>query len=63
MNHARRKVEVSEAEFEAAVKAHPAELSFDGRSYTERVVNHKAGLVWHKPIAVKENGKYFLVKE
>jgi hypothetical protein len=61
MNRNRRKVEVSEADFEQFVKSYPQPLKFDGRSYTERVA--QPHMVWEKPIAVKEGGKFYLVKD
>lgn len=61
MNRNRRKVEVSEEEFEKFVKEYPRELSFDGVSYVERV--ERPHMIWKKSVAVKENGKFYLVKD
>lgn len=61
MNAARHKEEVSHIEFEQFVKNYPRPLAFDGTSYTEDV--SRGGILWHKPVAIKQDGKFFVVRD
>jgi hypothetical protein len=61
VNRDRHKVEVPEAEFNQFLKDFPRPLDFDGMRYTDKQAGQT--LTWHKPVAVKENGKFYLVKE
>ena len=61
MNRDRVKVEVSEDELNKFLKDYPRPLDFDGMRYTDKQISPT--LTWHKPVAVKENGKFYLVKD
>lgn len=58
---ARTKKLVTLEEFEKFVKEYPKELRFDGLRYTEDV--EMRGGVWHKPVASKEDDKYYLISD
>lgn len=59
----RHKVEVTKDEFEQFLKDTPG-LKFDGMRYTEsQPVQENSKTIWHKPLAVAEKGKFYLVKD
>jgi hypothetical protein len=58
---ARTKKQVTLEEFEKFIKDYPKPLKFDGLRYTEDV--EMRGGAWHKPIASKEDGKYYLISD
>jgi hypothetical protein len=58
---ARTKKLVTLEEFEKFIKEYPQPLKFDGLRYTED--SPMRGGIWHKPIAYKEDGKYYLISD
>lgn len=58
---ARTKKLVTLEEFEKFIKEYPCALRFDGMRYTEDV--DMRGGKWHKPVAAKEDGKYYLISD
>lgn len=58
---ARTKQEVTLEEFERFIKEYPKALRFDGLRYSED--SAMRGGTWHKPVASKEDGKYFLIRD
>lgn len=57
----RTKTEVTEEAFEKFLKAFPRPLRFDGIRYVEDV--SLRGGMWRKPVAARENGKFYIIND
>ena len=54
--------EVSESEFKTFLAAHP-ELKQRGSRYVETIPLGNQKLIWNKPMAYTERGKFFIMEE